>query len=496
MSDDYTGAINPTTREHQIFIVDEVLLKPRFLGRFVIQVPMGERWLIYRNGVLEKQLGAGRHKWWSGFFQEWRAQRVNTRIELLEQEVTGRVKGPNVPQEPGKYSTINLACDVKALFRLSVQIKNAETFMQFKDPITVFRSALRDLVIEFIGQLEYDQNGNWATSLREKIRNAFLGGRYNAELRLGLDIKEIFVVKIEPNSTYDRQVLEMYRLIERGKRELTEAVDAQKRDAVTARSFAEQGEILGIAPSILKLQDSPIGQALIEQDAELRKLQIAAGLNPGISIQPLQENPDPFANPQPATNVYLNPPAPPRPQIAPASNAFAQPAGPTSGPLPPYGHEITGSLATTGNPGRQNPGTPLPGTQSSTMPFPGQQQPASAFPNTPPPFLPASEEPAVDETRQTLELAELEKAGFNAAGRGQIVAATNEWTLMVYKRRPNGILTIAFTCPPGYPNIAPRVQVRTSAGGGYSNVEPNSIHGWQAHRLLADVATELLGTTL
>jgi hypothetical protein len=484
---DYSGAINPTTAEQKMFVFDEIILKPWFLGRFVIQVPLGQRWLIYQDGILVDQLDSGRHKWWGGFFHEWRAQRVNTRIELLEQEVTGRVKGPNVPLEPGKNSNINLACEVKALFRLSIQIKNTETFVQFKDPITVFRSALRDLVIEFIGQLEYDQNGNWATALREQIRSALLGGRYNAEQRIGLNIVEVFVVKIEPNTTYDRQVLAMYQLIERGKRELTEAIDNQKRDVVTAHSFAEQGTILNIAPSILKLQDSPIGKSLIEQDSKLRELIIASGLNPGINIQPLQENPNQFSGLQPTTNVYLNPP-------------LAQ-IGPVSGPLPPYGSEVTGSLAAAGNSGTQLPLAPTPAApgdpslQGNTGGY-NPTSPLTGTPQMPTPVPTPSGASTVDEIRQTLELAELEKAGFAAAGRGQIAAATNEWTLMVYKRSPNGILTIAFTCPAGYPNIAPRVLMKTSAGGGFSSVEPNSVHNWQAQRLLVEVAKEILETTL
>jgi hypothetical protein len=112
------------------------------------------------------------------------------------------------------------------------------------------------------------------------------------------------------------------------------------------------------------------------------------------------------------------------------------------------------------------------------------------------PLAGVSGELPIDKIRQNLELAELENAGFTPAGRGQFVAATNEWTVMASRRRPNGILTVFFICPAGYPNNAPRVQIKTSAGGGLTTVEPNSVRGWQAHRFLADVAREILDTTL
>jgi hypothetical protein len=497
---DAPGTVNPTTVGHETFVKKEEPILATFLfGRRKVQVPMGQKWLIYKNGELVDQLNPGRHVWW-GWFSEWKVQKVNTRIELMEQRVEGRVKGPDVPQNPeDRGSNISLACDVKATLRLSIKIKDVETYMQRTDPIITFRSALSNLVVEFIGQLKYDEseNGNWATTLREQIRNALLGSRENAEQRFGLHIDDIYVVAVEPNSTRDREVLAMYRLVEQNKRRLTEVIDKRKSDAVDAQSFADQGSILNIAPSILKLQDSPIGKALIEQDSRLRELIIATGINPGINIQPLQEYPNQISGPQSAPNVYLNPAPSNLAQIGPASNAFPQQAGPVSGPMP-YGSEVTGSLSTTGNLGRQNPPPSFPGAQQPMPSFPGAQQSVPSFSGAsqaPVPFPESSDTFAIDEIRQNLELSALEKAGFTSAGRGQIATTTNEWTLMVYKRRPNGILTIAFTCPAGYPNNAPRVQVKTATGG-YSDMQPNSLQGWQAHRLLADVAQEILETTL
>jgi hypothetical protein len=513
------GPTQINTEEQELFLLSNqpIRLTPVFFGRYREQVPMGQRWLIYKDGEMVDQLNPGRHTWWGGFGHTWERQAVDTRIKSTEPplKIKGMVKGPAVQDAQGASNT-NLACKVEASLTFSLKLKDVETFMQRSRPFSDFQSAVHDLVVEFIGLLPYDQNGSWAKTLREQIRGALQGGRWNVELQVGLSVVDVFVGDLVPDSSHDRQVLAMYQLIEHGKRELIEAVDNRKRDVVTAQSFAEQGALLNIAPSILKLQDSPIGKALIEQDSKLRELIIATGLNPGINIQPLQENPYQISGSQSAPNVYLNPPSSNFAQIAPPSNPLPQQSGPVSGQLSPY---ITGSLATTGNLGRQNPTMPFPsgpqpaapfsGAQQPGMPYPGGPQPAAPFsgaqqpgmpyPGGPQPGMPfsgSSDTLAVDETRQTLELSALEKAGFNAAGRGQINTATNEWTLMVYKRRPNGILTIAFICPAGYPNTAPRVQMKTSAGSGYTPIEPNSTQGWQAHRLLADVAQEILETTV
>src|SRR5436853_2908216 len=63
---------------------------------------------------------------------------------------------------------------------------------------------------------------------------------------------------------------------------------------------------------------------------------------------------------------------------------------------------------------------------------------------------------------QELELSELGNAGFQVAGRGQVVPAydnagrpiprTKEWVLQVLSRHPTGYLTMVFHCPEGYPN--------------------------------------------
>ncbi len=526
-----SGVIHTSTEEQLSFVLDDKEITPIFLGRYSIQVRIGENWLLYKDSALMDNLKPGRYRWW-GFFAKWRALVIDTRTKLMDHHAVGRVKGPAVPREPGNAPApgSDLACEVKASLSLSIKIKNTETFLQFSEPISVFNAALHDLVIEYIGKLDYDQYGNWATNLRTSICNALQGERYNAEKRLGLNIVDVFVVGFEPSSTHDRQVLAMYRLLERGKREMVEAMDNRKRDKESAQSIADQGSILNIAPSILKLQDSPIGKALLEQDARLKELIIASGINPGINIQPLQEQPYQVAGPQPHY-TYLQPVTPNPAQLAPGQQGFPSQSGPLNSQ---FYQQITGSLSPTVPIGQSNPNFPPVAQQPQSGPlfpppqpsgpFPPQypsgplippQQPSGPFPpqypsgpQNPSGFLfqnpvqaplssqaDLSDRLPVDEMRQTLELDALLKADFNAAGRGQINAA-NEWTLMVYRRRQNGILTIAFTCPPGYPNIAPKVQIKTSTGSGYTASNPNTIHGWQAHRMLVDVAQELMDTTL
>lgn len=107
----------------------------------------------------------------------------------------------------------------------------------------------------------------------------------------------------------------------------------------------------------------------------------------------------------------------------------------------------------------------------------------------------------VDATRQELELSELDRVGFQIDGRGQLVPAYDDagqpvpgskaWELPVLQRRATGYLAMMFHCPPGYPNTAPSVRVQTPTGGGFQSMTPNTIHEWNAGRMLADVALEI-----
>lgn len=456
-------SIMEITSEQRHFLLKEEELKAGFFGLHTVQVDASQTWLLYRDGVLLRRLPPGRHSWWNGFFHKWHIMKINNRVELLHIQVKGRVKGPSMASEAAGGTALELACDVTAELELTCKIADIENFIQYRAPLSVFLAAVQDMVVEFIGRLSYDQYGQWATVIRNWAKQYLgAGGGFDAERRVGIRVDDVFVTDFKPNTVQDRTVLSMYQLIERSKRELVEAQSNARRDTVVAESFARQGEILNLPPSILALQDSPIGRALIDRDADLRKLMVATGINPSINvnIQPLQDTTGQLGSGQTSSLGYLNPP---RPQVAgQLSSGFAA-------------QQVTGQI--------------YPASQP--FPAPQQTQDTGQYSGGSP----------VDAARQELELAELERAGFQVAGRGQLVPAyddagqpvpgSKEWMLQVTLRRSTGYLTMMFHCPAGYPNIPPAVEVKTTAGGGLQRMVPNTIHAWNAGRVLADAAREI-----
>ncbi len=451
--------------EQRLFLIGEAELKPGWFGLYNVQVETGQTWLLYRDGQLKERLGPGRHTWWNGFFHDYRVHKINKRVELLSIPVKGRVKGPSMSSESAGGKAIELACDVTTKLGITCKIVLIDNFIQFRDPLSVFLAAIQDMVVEFIGSLSYDQYGQWATIVRNKTK-LYLGprGGFDAEERVGIRVEDVFVTDFKPNKTHDDNVLKMYQLIEVGKRDLVLAESEARWGNVVAESFAKQGETLNIPPSILALQNSPVGRALIEHDAELRRLMIATGINPSISVHQLQDTMGQPESRQTSSLGYLHPLRPPV--------AGQLPNGPTS-PL-----QVTGQI--------------FPANQSgATQPFSLSTQDT----------LKDTDDSYVDAARQELELTELERAGFQVAGRGQPVPTYDDagkpvlgskaWELTVLQRRATGYLAMMFHCPPGYPNTAPSVRVQTPAGGGFQSMIPNTIHEWNAGRMLADVALEI-----
>jgi hypothetical protein len=457
--------ITQLTLQHKLFILGEEELKPGPFGRHEVQVDAGQTWLLYCDGQLKERLGPGRHSWWNGFLHKWRIQKINGRVELLPIPVKGRVKGPALPKDATGGIETELYCDVTAELEISCRIAQIENFLQYRDPLSVFIASIQNMVVELIGRLSYDQSGQWATVIRDLVKERLqFGGRDDAERRIGIRVEDVFVTDFKPSSMHDRNVMSMYQLVERGKRELAEAKDNARRDTVIAESFAKQGEILNLAPSILALQNSPIGKALIDRDADLQKMMVATGLNPGVNVQPLQDIPGQLGSGQAPSVGELKPPRTPvAGQIGPGNS---------------QSNEITGQLF---------PMDSLNSAQSTTVPF---AQDGGEAP--------------VDEARQNLELSNLESAGFKVAGRGQVVPAyeagqpipgSKEWVLQVYIQRSDGYLEIVFHCPAGYPAFAPKVEVKPPTGAGRQWVEPNTIHEWNPGRMLVNVALEISGNT-
>lgn len=468
-----TESITELNEQHKLFILEEKDLVPNLLSIHRVQVLSGNKWLVYCDGVLVKQLDAGPHSWWNGFLHKWKAQIINTRVELLSIDVKGRVKGPSGPKEiPGAH-VMELACEVTAQLQLSAKIVEVENFIQYRDPISVFRASIRNMIVELIGQLPYDHYGQWATELRDlvldRLQGRSQGGRDDAVRRLGIRVEDAFVTRFNPSTANDRNMLQMYQLVERARRELVEVQANAQRDNIVARSYAEQGAVLNIAPSILALQDSPVGQALIDRDAELRGLMVHAGLTPGVSVtmQP------PGQPGQPVPGQALNPPLGYLHQLPPAAASALPPA---TGPFVNQGgggyqKEVTGQIYAA----EKNDSAPLP-----------------SF---------AEEEPPVDSARQSSELTLLKQGNFIPAGSGKVtprydewgnpLPGSKEWVLQVTQQRNTGYLMIIFACPAGYPVQPPRVQMKAPTGGGFIPMEPNSITSWHPGRTLLEVAQEV-----
>ncbi len=459
--------ITELTQQQKFFIPTDEELDPDLFGRHTVQVDAGQTWLLYRDGQLVDRLKPGRHTWWNGFRHKWRIQKINERVELLPIPVSGRVKGPNV-KDAASGSSVELACDVKAMLEISCRIAQIDNFLQYRDPLSAFIAPIQNMVVEFIGRLSYDQYGQWATDIRDATKMRLQpGGRDDAERRVGIRVEDVFVTAFQPNSTHDRNILQMYQLVERGKRELVEAQENTKRDAEVAQSFAKQGEILNIAPSILALQNSPIGKSLIDRDADLQKLIIASGLNPGVNVQPLQDATGQLSSGQAPAIGYLKPPRVPAPEQITSRSVG--------------GNQVTGQIFPLDSSGAAQPVTPTPPWPADTT------------------------NPPVDEARQQIEISSLESAGFRVAGRGQIVpvydefgqpvVGSREWILQIYVKRSTGYLEIVCHCPPGYPAFPPTVEVKPPTGGGRQWIIPNTVHGWNPGYTLVDVAREVAENT-
>ena len=463
---DTKDSIMVITREMQLFLLGEEELPAGFFGSHNVQVDASQTWLLYCDGVLVRRLPPGRHSWWNGLFKKWRVLKINNRVELLPIQVKGRVKGPAMSSNEAGGSDLELACDVTAELELTCKITEIDNFIQYRDPLSVFLAATRDMVVGFIGSLSYDQYGQWATVLRNMTKQYLgPGGGFDAERRVGIRVDDVFVTDFKPNTVQDRNVMGMYQMIERGKRELVEAQSNAKRDKVMAESFADQGGILNIAPSILALQNSPIGRALIEHDAELRRLMVATGINPSlnVNVQLVADQTGQLVDGPTSSYGYLNPPRPPVAGQIPAGAASTQ--------------QVTGQIYPADQPG-----------MSRSSPSPDLMQDMS--------------NPPVDPARQEQELSELERTGLEVVGKGQFVPSYDDsgrpvpgskvWELQVTQRRSSGYLAMMFRCQTGYPNEPPSVQVRPPASGGWQRMEPNTIHDWNAGRMLADVAREIV----
>src|SRR5579872_684067 len=150
--------ITELTQQHKFFIPTDEELEPDLFGRHTVQVDAGQTWLLYRDGQLVDRLKPGRHTWWNGFRHKWRIQKINERVELLPIPVSGRVKGPNV-KDAASGSSVELACDVKAMLEISCRIAQIDNFLQYRDPLSAFIASIQNMVVEFIGRLSYDQYG-------------------------------------------------------------------------------------------------------------------------------------------------------------------------------------------------------------------------------------------------------------------------------------------------------------------------------------------------
>src|SRR5713101_4077979 len=269
MDDQHDKKIIDIGDQHSLFLLEECDLNPRFnLGLWYrAQVEAAQIWQVYRDGRFYIQLDAGPHVLWNSLWHKWKALRINLRIVHLNFAFEGRVKGPPMPREDQKsVGGVDLGCVVKARLELSCKISSIETFLQYEDPLSVFAASLKNMVIEMISKLPYDQFGDWATTLRDWIRERLQGGRNDAQRLIGMRVEEVYVTQVEPNSLQDRNMAAMYQQVEQVRRELAKSQADRERDNVKAQSFAEQAVTLNIAPSILALQDSPIGKELIARD--------------------------------------------------------------------------------------------------------------------------------------------------------------------------------------------------------------------------------------
>ena len=180
---------------HEVLLVEKEL--PNFFILYHVQVDSGEMWVIYRDGVVWDRLLPGSHTLWGGFFHKWHAQRVSLKVHSLALTIKGRVKG--------SVSNVNLAYGVEVKLEIAFKISNIETFLQYQDPLLVFTASIKNMVAEMIGQLPYDQYGQWATTLRDAIRERLQGGRDDSERLVGIRVEEVYVTSFGPDRTHERE---------------------------------------------------------------------------------------------------------------------------------------------------------------------------------------------------------------------------------------------------------------------------------------------------
>lgn len=444
--------------EHKYFIRDgiddreETEIRHRFFWRLFlrIQVKTNTIWIIYRDGLEYGKLGPGPHILWRSPFSRWQVHRISQQIIELPFLVEGRVKGPRLSAGDERVGPEQeLACNVQAKLNVACRITNHAFFLQHEAPIKFVYSLANNIVNEVLGKLDYDQFGDWTSRLRDTLQHRLArGGNDDAEHLLGLEVLKVTTNIVVHDDLYSQEMARMFQLVEQGKREL--------QAASTAR---QQGSLLKLAPSILLLRDHEIGRLLIERDADLRKLMIAAGIYPAVQ-QPIVPGHLPTGA---LDHQYIQPPDTPMqlPASVPGAVLLSPPPQSPAGP----GVRI------------------IP------------EEPAVSQPHL-------TESPFTAQ-RKAAELERLRQDGFTNGSWGSQAVLYGadgrpdrvEWTLDVYVRQTTGYLTFQFRCSQEYPLQAPEVWVRPAGGGGFGRTEPNTVVNWQPGCMLADVVREIAENT-
>jgi len=473
-------AIVALKEEHKYFVRDgidhkeETDITHRFFLRLflLVQVQTNTVWIVYRDGLLYAQLRPGPHLLRSCPWRRWQVHRIEQRIISLPFLVEGRIKGPRLyGRGEGTEPENRLACNVQARLDINCRITNFAYFLQYEAPIKFFYNLANNIVNEVLGKLDYDQFGDWTSTLRNTLEHRLRrGGHDDAERYLGLEVVKVTTNLVVHDDQYNQEMARMFQLVEQGKRELQ-----------AARHARQQGDILKLAPSILALKEHEVGRQLIERDADLRKLMIAAG------IYPAQQQPVVPGLLQAGTldhQIYIQPPGPPPAALLPGQV--------TDGGIQTfvYADPVVAS----------EPTTPLLPASADLA-----QRPTA-------PLLPASADLArranladspFTAQRKEVEKEQLRLAGFESGSWGARIVRSAaegqpeyvEWTLDVRVRLATGYLMLLFCCPQQYPLQAPGVWVRPVTGGGFEQSKPNTIANWHPGRMLFEVVREIVENT-